>query len=116
MPSSLPPELCGYFRTHFVTALSNTRTDGRVEIFRTRSESPGHGLDCLNRDPRRRAAPAGMYGGYRMVTFVYQQNRDAVGGFHRDHATGLILEKGISFTQHAAASIGSYTRRGVNLF
>lgn len=72
MRPSLLPELYGHFRSHFVAALADARTDGGVEVVRVGGESAAHGLDGGGRNPRHGAAPSGMNGGDGAMAFVDQ--------------------------------------------
>jgi len=113
---SLPPELCGYFRSYFITALADAGTDGRVQIFRAGTETSSHGPHRFRRDLRRGASPAGVYRSHRTAAFVNQQNRNAIGGLHGDYAARLILDQRIAFSQQSGAPSGGDARRGVDLF
>jgi len=63
------------FGSHFETALSDSGTDRRVQVLRTRVPARSHGFDGFRRDLGDGAAPAGVHGGYCAVALVRQQNR-----------------------------------------
>jgi hypothetical protein len=57
-----------------------------------------------------------MHGRDGAASFIRQQDRDAIGRFHRDYASRRVLHQGIALTEDAFTPIGGNTRRRMNLF
>lgn len=68
----------GDFRTDFVTAATDGRTNRGDKFARPRSKLHFHASDGFFHDARERASPAGMHSGNGAVARIRQENRNAV--------------------------------------
>jgi len=109
------PKLTGHLRSHFVTALSDSRTDGDEQVVRPARKSLLHILDRPNCNLLHCPAPAGVNRGDGAVARINHQNRDAIGGLDGDEPSWCFLDQGITVAERARAPAGVDDDIGMDL-
>ena len=108
-------KLRGHLWTDLVTALADTGSDGRMHRRGARAEFIAHFRQGSLHNSARRPAPAGVYGGYRAMLFIHQQNGQAVRRLHCRQMSGFVLQHGVALPQHSRSSMCCYALIGMYL-
>jgi hypothetical protein len=99
-------KLPGDLRSHFVTALTDSGTDGDDQVAGLARKSLLHMLDSPGRNPLHRSTPAGVNCGDGALARIDHQNRDTIGGLDSDELSRRVLDQGIAVTERARSAAG----------
>src|SRR5713226_8828128 len=92
-------ELAGDLESYFVTALSDSGTDGDYQFVRSAGESPLHVLDRPGRNHLHRPTPTGVNCAYGTLPRIDYQNGDTVGGLNGNQPPGCVIDQGIAVAE-----------------
>ena len=104
--SSLLPELLHNFLPNLITALTNPRPDGGMQIVRVRPKPVPHLFERFRCNPGDCPSPSRVHRRHRAIPLIYQQQRDAVGRLDRYHTSRRILHQRIALPDQARPAFG----------
>jgi hypothetical protein len=108
-------EFRGHFRADLITTFTDSRSDGGVQVRGIGGEFRAHTIDGVRDDGLDGAAPTGVDGGYGVMLFVHEENREAVGSFDGDEVSGGVFEERVGIAQDAGAAVRAEANGGMDL-